>query len=100
MLMVPIFAIFIGILLLFGRDGTFSINRIILPLFVVTIIFPSIQLSVNIPDTRPEFIVIIIGCIFLLFCHLATGNKINIKYQSTNKWFLLFGLSILLSMAY
>jgi O-antigen ligase len=99
-LIAPIFVLLVGSLILFGSDGVFSINRILLPLFVAAIIFPSIRLSDNMPDPRPEFIVVIIGCIFLLFCHLAMGNKINIKYQSANKWFLLFGLSIILSMAY
>ena len=100
MLIVPIFVLLVVSLILFGSDGVFSINRILLPLFVVAIIFPSIRLSGDMPDPRPEFVVVVIGYIFLLFCHLATGYKINIKYQSANKWFLLFGLSILLSMAY
>jgi O-antigen ligase len=100
MLMVPIFVIFIGILLLFGRDGAFSINRIILPLFFVAILFPSIRISGNIPDPRPEFIVVAITILFLFIIHLISEKTVCMRRLPTDKWFILFGLSIVVSMAY
>jgi hypothetical protein len=100
MLMVPIFVIFIGILLLFGRDGAFSINRILLPLFFVAILFPSIRISGNIPDPRPEFIVVAITILFLFIIHLISEKTVCMRRLPTDKWFILFGLSIVVSMAY
>jgi O-antigen ligase len=100
MLMVPIFVIFIGILLLFGRDGAFSINRTLLPLFVVAILFPSIRISGNIPDPRPEFIVVAITILFLVISHLISEKTVCMRRLPADKWFILFGLSVVVSMAY
>ena len=45
-------------------------------LFVVAILFPSIRISGNIPDPRPEFIVVAITILFLVISHLISEKTV------------------------
>lgn len=90
----------LGILLFFGLSGTFLLKRVLYSLFVVAILFPYIRLPGDIPDVRPEFIVILVAWGFLFINHLAAGKTIRFRRCFVYKWFLLFGLCIITSMVY
>ncbi|MDK2897347.1 MAG: hypothetical protein PWP04_1467 [Candidatus Atribacteria bacterium] len=100
MLIIGIIAFLLGIMLFFGLDGVLSLRRAVPALLVVAILFPPIRLPGGIPDVRPEFIIAVIAWGLLLLSHLATGLPIRLRKYPSYKWFGLFGLSILVSMAY
>lgn len=91
---------FLGITLFFGISGVFSIKRVMSALLVVAILFPYIRLPGDIPDVRPEFIILLAALALLFLGHLATGQPILLRRCPTYKWFALFGLSIIVSMAH
>jgi len=93
-------AILLGIAVFFGRDGVFSLKRVLPALLAAAILFPYIRLPAGIPDVRPEFIIVLTAWGLLFLGYLATGEPIRLRRLPTYKWFGLFGFSIVLSMVY
>jgi len=87
------------ILLIFFRKGTFSLDNIIVPLLVAAVLLPPIRLTRSIPDIRVEPILILIALALFLTGRLATGRPFKLRWNPTNKWFFLFGICILVSIA-
>jgi O-antigen ligase len=87
-------------LYLFFKNGKLALNRIIIPLIIVAVLFPSIMLPAEVPAIRLELIIILIAWAFLLLGQLSKGEGIKLKWSSTNNWLLVFATCILISMAY
>ena len=93
----------LGLLVLtyiFFRDGRLSFDRIVIPLLIVAVLFPSVRLPAGIPALRIELIIILIAWTLFLLRHPITGEAMRLRWNPTNKWFFLFGTSILVSIAY
>jgi len=104
----PLFGILLTILIvcfficvyIFFKQGMLSFQRIITPLLVASILLPPIRLPQGIPSIRIELIIILLAWMLLLLGHFAIGHPIKFQQNPVYKWFVLFGLAILLSMAY
>lgn len=68
-------------------------------LLVLSVLFPYIRLPGSIPDVRPEFVLILLTWSLLFINFIRTGH-LWLRAQPAYKWFGLFGVSIVLSMAY
>ena len=90
----------IALAYIFFRDGKLSLDRLVVPLLIVAVLFPSIRLPAEIPAARLELVIIIIAWALFLLGQLSTGKGIKLRWNPTNKWFFLFGACILASMAY
>lgn len=93
-------ALLMNIVLFFGQDGRLSFKRVLLPLFLIAILFPYIRLPDGLPDVRPEFIIVLDAWGLLFLSHFSTGRPIRFRRCPTYWWFGLFGLSIIMSMVY
>lgn len=100
LLAICVIALLLGVVLFFRRDGTLSFRWVPVPLLVIAILFPYIRLPDPIPDVRLELIIVLTAWGLLLLGQIATGHPIRLRWYKTYKWFLLIGLSILLSMTY
>jgi len=100
LLAVFLIVIFAVIILFFERNGAFSLKRVVPALLVLTILFPYIRLPGDIPDIRPEFVIIFVASGLLFLGHFAKGSPIQLRRYPIYKWFGLFAFSIFLSMAY
>lgn len=104
----PLFALLLALLIvcffifiyIFFKEGIFSLQRIVTPLLVVSILLPPIRLPIGIPSIRMELIIILVAWSLLLLGHFAIGRSIKFHQNSVYKWFALFGLAILLSISY
>jgi len=104
----PLFGILLTILLIclficayiFFKGGILSFQRIITPLLVASILLPPIRLPIGIPSIRIELIIILVAWALLLLGHFAVGHPVKLHQNPVYKWFFLFGLAILLSIAY
>lgn len=96
-LLIVCFFIFIYI---FFKEGVLSFQRIITPLLVASILLPPIRLPKGIPSIRVELIIILVAWALLLLGHFAIGRPIKFHQDLVYKWFILFGLAILLSIVY
>lgn len=104
----PLFALLLAILIvcffifiyIFFKKGMLSFQRIVIPLLVASILFPPIRLPGGIPSIRVELIIILVAWALLLLGHFAIGQPIKFRRSSVYKWFILFGLAILLSINY
>ncbi len=93
----------LGLLVLayiFFGGGKLSFDRIVIPLLIVAVLFPPVRLPAGIPALRIELIIIVIAWILFLLRYLATGDVMRLRWNPTNKWFFLFGIVILVSIAY
>jgi len=82
------------------KDNRLSIQRVVVPLMVVSILLPAIPLPGGVPDLRLEVVLIFVIWGLLVLGHLATGQPVKFYANPIYKWFALFGLAILLSMSY
>ena len=104
----PLFALLLALLIvcffifiyIFFKKGILSFQRIVTPLLMVSILFPPISLPKGIPSIRVELIIILVAWALLLLGHFAIGYPIKFHQNLAYKWFILFGLAILLSLAY
>lgn len=85
---------------IFFEHGKLALNKIVVPLLIVAVLFPSIRLPAGIPSVRLELIIILIAWGLFLLGHVSTGKGIKLRWNLTNKWFFLFGACILVSIAY
>jgi len=90
----------IALVYIFFKNGRLSLDRVIIPLLIVAVLFPSVRLPAGIPALRIELILIVIAWTLFLLGHLATGEAMRLRWNPTNKWFFLFGISILVSISY
>jgi O-antigen ligase len=90
----------IALAYIFFKNGRLSLDRVIIPLLIVAILFPSIRFSSELPAIRLELVIIIIAWALFILGHLAAGKPLRLRWNPTNKWFFLFGACILASMAY
>ncbi len=100
LLVLGVIALLLGFVLFFRQDGTLSFRRVLVPLLAVAILSPYIRLPAGIPDVRPELLIVLATWALLFLSHLATGHPIQIRRCPAYKWFILFGLCILVSMTY
>jgi len=104
----PLFALLLALLIvcffifiyIFFKKGMLSFQRIVIPLLVASILFPPIRLPGGIPSIRAELIIILVAWALLLLGHFAIGHPIKFHQDPVYKWFVLFGLAILLSINY
>lgn len=104
----PLFATLLALLIaclfvcvyIFFKQGMLSFQRIVTSLFVVSILFPSVQFPLGIPALRFEVIIVLMAWMLLILKNLTKGQVIKFSKNPMYKWFFLFGLAILLSMAY
>lgn len=104
----PLFALLLALLIvcffifiyIFFKEGIFSFQRIVTPLLVASILFPPIGLPKGIPSIRLELIITLLAWMLLLLGHFAIGQPIKFRRNSVYKWFVLFGVAILLSISY
>lgn len=61
-----------------------------------TLLLPSIHIINTLPAIRPEFFIVIFAFISMLF----SKRKLALYKNPLNKWFLIFGICILLSILY
>ena len=85
--------------LLFFKNGRLSLDRIVIPLLIVAVLCPGIRLLNGVPAVRLELVIIVIAWLLLLLGSLSAGTALRLRWNPTNKWFLLFGLVILVSIA-
>ena len=60
------------------------------------LLLPPLNISNSLPAIRPEFIIVVIAFISMLF----SKRKLVLYRNPLNKWFLIFGVCILLSIFY
>lgn len=85
---------------IFFKNGKLSIQRIVIPLILVSILLPAIRLPAPIPDVRLELILILVAWTLLLLGALSTGRGVRLKWNPVYKWFFLFGAVIFISIAH
>jgi len=90
----------IALVYIFFKNGRLSLRGVIIPLLLVAVLSPSIRLPGAIPAVRLELVIIIVAWALLLLGHLSSGKPVRLRWNPTNKWFLLFGICILASIAY
>lgn len=90
----------LALLYIFFRNGRLSLERVIIPLLIVAILFPPIRFPDGIPAMRLELVIIFVAWALFVLGYLAASKPIRLRWNPTNKWFLLFGACILASMAY
>lgn len=90
----------LAITFIFFKDGVFSFQRVLVPLLAASILLPSIRLPAGIPAVRLELIIAFVAWTLLILGHFATGQPLKFCRSPVYKWFVLFGLAIILSMAY
>lgn len=101
LLAIPVIAIVLGITLFFGWDGVLSLKRVVSVLIWVAILFPPLRrLPGELPDVRPEFIIVLAAWGLIFLGYFGTGYPIRLRRCPAYKWFWLFGCSIVLSMGY
>lgn len=91
---------FLVFVYIFLKDGTLSFQRVLIPLLVVSVLFPPIRLPLGLPYVRLELILILVAWSLLFLGHLATGQTVRFRRNPMYKWFTLFGLALLMSMTY
>jgi len=104
----PLFAMLLALLItcffifiyIFFKKGMLSFQRIVIPLLVASILFPPIRLPGGIPSIRVQLIIILVAWALLLLGHFAIGHPIKFHQDPVYKYFVLFGLAILLSITY
>jgi hypothetical protein len=92
--------ILVIIILFFERNGVFSLRRVVPTLLIITILSPYIRLPGDIPDVRPEFLIVLVASGLLFLGCLAKGTPIRLRHFPVYKWFGLFAFLIFLTMAY
>jgi O-antigen ligase len=92
--------ILVIIILFFERNGVFSLRRVVPMLLIITILSPYIRLPGDIPDVRPEFLIVLVASGLLFLGCLAKGTPIRLRHFPVYKWFGLFAFLIFLTMAY
>jgi hypothetical protein len=100
MLLILLIVCFFIFIYIFFKKGVLSFQRIVISLLVASILFPPIRLPKGIPSIRVELIIIIVAWALLLLGHFAIGHPIKFYQEPVYKWFILFGLAILLSTTY
>jgi len=90
----------IALVYIFFKDGRLSLDRVIIPLLIVAVLFPPIRLPGEIPAPRLELVIILIAWSLFVLGHLAAGKPLRLRWNPANKWFFLFGACILASIAY
>jgi O-antigen ligase len=89
----------IALFFIFFKNGKLSIESAVIPLLVVSILAPSIPISDNFPALRLELILIIVAWVLLILGHFAIGTPLKLRWNPTNKWFLIFGIAMFISIA-
>lgn len=102
---VLIILVFLTLLYLFYiwlKDSSLVGNRqiSILLFFAVLVPFLEIEISENLPAVRLEMIITVFIWLLLLYDHFIKGKKLRLADFKNNMWFLFFGLSVVLSIAY
>ena len=93
-------AIVFAIAYIFFKNVKLSIQGVIMPLIIVSILLPAIRLPAPIPDIRIELILILIAWALLLLGSFSIGQGIKLKWNPAYKWFFFFGIAIVASMTY
>lgn len=81
-------------------DGIIYLKRVVPLLLVLSILFPYIRLPGDIPDVRPEFIIIVVVWCLIILAYLTEGRSVRLPYLSAYKWFAIFAIIIMLSITY
>jgi len=79
--------------------SSFSLNYVV-PLLVASILLPPIRLPTGLPAMRPELIIVLVAWGLFFLKYLMTRRPIQFRRYPAYKWFILFGLSIYLSISY
>jgi len=81
-------------------QGIVKPRHFIIPLLVAAILFPPIRMPAGIPSIRFDLLIILFAWGIRLGNTASSGQPLILKHQHINKWFGIFGLAILSSMAY
>ena len=88
-------------ILIFFSNKKFKLEKIVIPLLIFSIFIPPISVFNRLPEVFPELILILLGWGLFFFGSIATGKRvISIYPNSLNKYFIICGLTIILSMVY
>ena len=97
LLAVSVIAPLLCLTVFFERGAILSFRRALVPMLAVAVLFPYIRLPAGMPNVRLEWVIMLTGWALIILGHLVTGHPIRLRRCPTHKWFLLFGLCILVS---